>query len=132
MRRIDPNTLYETEELLEIIRGFVSIEVLRKEGLCAFPGRGYWGGAVIAAIDRLCKNRPSQPRGVSRRKETNDAFFENGERDPGDRLVGSRTPKNEVESQRKRQPDRETIHGLGGSNRKVESQREKLRRLSQT
>jgi hypothetical protein len=81
---------------------------------------------------RLCENRSSQPRGVSRQKATNDAFFEKGEGNSGDRLMGSRTSREQVESKGKRQPDRATLHGLGGSDREVESQRDKLQRLSET
>ena len=133
MRRIDPTTLYETPEVEELLTGFVSLDLLRKHGLRAMPGRGYWGNSIIASIERLCENALSQPRGVSSLKETNDAFFEKqGETDPHDRLLRNRTPRRQVESQRDRPAKRPAVHDLGGGPREVESQRDKLSRLSKT
>lgn len=61
------------EELEGILKGFVSVEFLRRHGgLRALPGKGYWGAAVIASLDRICDIGVSQPQGevFFRQKET--------------------------------------------------------------
>ncbi|MCG3141096.1 MAG: hypothetical protein HDKAJFGB_02286 [Anaerolineae bacterium] len=131
IRHIYPTVLYTASEIEDLLHGFVSLDMLRQHGLRAMPGRGYWGKAVIASIDRLCEDTLSQPRGVSSRKETNDAFFEKqGETDPHDRLVRSRTVGKHMEGPGTRESDRTAIHSLAGESGQVESQRDKLRRLA--
>jgi hypothetical protein len=75
MKKIDPTTLYETPEIKGILLGFVKLETLRQFGLVALPGKGYWGKAVIDALNRYCHNVCCQRGGVDGGKENViDAF----------------------------------------------------------
>ena len=51
MNRVDPTTLYTTDELRSLLKGFVSLETLKKYGLAGSPGRGYWGQNVVDALN---------------------------------------------------------------------------------
>lgn len=61
MRHIDPCGLYSAEEARELLNGFVSLEYLRtRGGLKGLPGAGYFGGALLAALHRICTIAPYQ------------------------------------------------------------------------
>ncbi len=128
--RIDPHTLYETSELENLLRGFVNLDTLRKYGLRALPGKGYWGQSVIDAMNQVCETPSAQRSGVSRGKETHNAIFDNGEGDRSDdRLIRSRTSGQQIQSQRPRRSTRPRVHTSGDNSGQVESQRQKLQRL---
>lgn len=61
MRSIDPNRVYSSEELKQVIGGHISIQLLRKYGLKGLP-TGYFGGAVIQAINNYC-SQPKEKQG---------------------------------------------------------------------
>lgn len=54
-KRVDPNAIYTSDELHEILRGFVKIETLRRYGLMALPGAGYFGRNILDALDACCR-----------------------------------------------------------------------------
>lgn len=56
MNRIDPQTLYTTAELRELLAGHVSIPTLRRFGLKGLSG-GYFGANVLSALETYTRDR---------------------------------------------------------------------------
>lgn len=95
MNRIDPTTLYDKQELQSLLKGVVKIETLRSFGLVGAPGKGYWGGNVIDALNRYWDNLVHQRdtgkvSGKENHLEEKPEFFENREQElqSGDVHIG--------------------------------------------
>jgi len=108
MKSIDPATLYEAEELHEILHGFVKVEKLREFGLVGLPGKGYWGQNVIDSLTNYCNHLVRQ-RGTGKVIEKEN------------HLEPKKSKRNEVQ-------DRE-IHSPPGTANPMEGERERFRRL---
>ena len=128
MKSIDPNAIYEAEELAALLRGHVKVETLREHGLVGLPGSGYFGGNVVDAIRNYCSSHGRQrgARADARKDSGNDSFIENG--NAGDRRLDHRTAGRKVQDQGAKRDD--AIHAVPGGQHPLETQRDKLRRLA--
>lgn len=80
MNRIDPQTLYTTAELRELLAGHVSIPTLRRFGLKGLSG-GYFGANVLSALETYTRDR-LVPGPAPRKGAGNAIFDKTQEADP--------------------------------------------------
>lgn len=121
VKRIDPTTVYRSEELHELLRGFANIETLRQYGLVGSPGQGYWGQNVIDAINNYWYFLVRQRGAGKVRKEDHldqedHALFENREEllQSQRRVYPALRRSRPVESQRQRferKVPKDPVHG---------------------
>ncbi|MEQ8819907.1 MAG: hypothetical protein RLY93_06650 [Sumerlaeia bacterium] len=63
MHVIDPNAIYTTEEVMNMLSGCVKLDTLRAHGRVSLPGAGYWGADLIFAINAMQKERRTKKYG---------------------------------------------------------------------
>lgn len=63
MHVIDPNAIYTTEEVMNMLSGVVKLDTLRAHGLVSLPGAGYWGADLIFAINTMQEDRRTKKHG---------------------------------------------------------------------
>lgn len=63
MHVIDPNAIYTTEEVMNMLSGCVKLDTLRAHGLVSLPGAGYWGADLIFAINTMQAERRTKKYG---------------------------------------------------------------------
>lgn len=105
MLEVKPNTFLSTLELKEILDGTFKIPNLRKYGLRACPGKGYWSNNVIDSINNYFNNPDRQRVANGNGKEINHEpeFFDKSDTKIQTRQVHTpSTERIQMESQRQR------------------------------
>lgn len=110
MKPIDPHAIYDQSELRELLRGVVKIERLRRYGLVGSPGCGYWGRNIIDSLNEYWDHLARQ-RGTGKVKK--ESHLEE---------------KPEVFENQDEQIQNQSIHPASGTDRPLESQRQRFRR----
>ena len=131
MFEIRPNRLYTTESLNRILHGFVKIESLRKFGLKSLPGKGYWGQAVIDALNRMSRISASET-GVDAdpREASHVSIFEKRSDNQCRKIPGNQEGQSVYNHWQHTSDEGKTIHTGSDQVRNVSSQREELFRLT--
>lgn len=96
--RIDPNTIYSADDLSTLLKGHLSLEELRRFGRLGFPGGGYWGQAVIDAIDSWFREQTRQG-GMAHGKDWNHATKQRNDSSPNNREMERRSAKRKAQSE---------------------------------
>jgi hypothetical protein len=81
MKEIHSHAIYTSDELNDLIKGFVKITTLRKHGLVGSPGSGYWGNNIIDSIENywqyLSRQRKGEMADMEDHQNENTQVFEN-------------------------------------------------------
>lgn len=131
VKSIDPHRFYSSKDLSEMISGFVSIESLRKSGLRALPGSGYWGQAIIDVLNRMCTLVVSDSGVDATAKEAfHDAFFEKRGDGSGRQLSGDQEGQGILDRWQCSRNEGKKVPSGSDTARNIPSQREELFRLT--
>lgn len=114
MKTIPPQTLYETQELRDLLRGVVKIETLRKFGLVGSPGSGYWSKNIVDALNNYWDN-------LARQRGTGKVADKENHLEP--------EPEIQIFENRQTKVQNRKVHPSSGGSKSMESQRERFKRF---
>jgi hypothetical protein len=130
MKTIPRDTLLETEEVQELLKGRIKLEKLVQEHGLTGLARGYWSNALIWALDRACGILPSERgQGASEKQEVSHGeIFDKEGSNQSWRVLGPATTTELRRSRGKPRNGGSRVFPLGKGTRSVESQLERLDR----
>jgi len=126
-RKIHPNQIYSAEELSCILRGSIKIETLRQHDLIGLKS-GYWGQNVIDAINEYLEYSKSQRGRTVGKVYKQDGKTKKNNSQLRRRSMDSRRSRQKIQGDRNGR--NAPIHPNSASTEKMETQRERLERLT--
>jgi hypothetical protein len=130
MKTIPRDTLLETDEAKELLKGRIKLEKLVGEYGLTGLAKGYWSNALIWALDRACGILSSErSQGASEEQEVSHGeIFDKEGSNQSWRILGPATTTQLRRSGSNPRNRRSQVLPLGNGTRSVESQLERLDR----